>query len=140
EGEGPAGPGVPAEPFDGPWTDRKILLLGVGDSVTAGLGSTRGHSYFERLATNPADEVDDMHGRCLSRVLPNLAIRNIAESGSNSLQHAQWVREKLDKQSEDIFGLVVMTSGGNDLIHWYGRSPPHEGAMYGATLQEAQPW
>jgi hypothetical protein len=33
-----------------------------------------------------------------------------------------------------------MTTGGNDLIHWYGATPPHEGAMYGATLSQAQPW
>jgi hypothetical protein len=33
-----------------------------------------------------------------------------------------------------------MTSGGNDLIHNYGRSKPREGAMYGATFAEAEPW
>ncbi len=140
EGAGPAGPAVPREPFERPWTEHKVLLLGVGDSVTAGLGSTRGHSYFERLVANPADEFDDMHGRALGNVLPNLTTRNMAVSGSNSLQHVQWVREKLETQPADVFGLVVMTSGGNDLIHWYGRSPPHEGAMYGATLEQAQPW
>ena len=35
-------------------------------------------------------------------------------------------------QPDDVFGLVVMSSGGNDLIHWYGRTPPREAAMYGA--------
>jgi hypothetical protein len=33
-----------------------------------------------------------------------------------------------------------MTTGGNDLIHWYGATPPREGAMYGASLAQAQPW
>jgi hypothetical protein len=33
-----------------------------------------------------------------------------------------------------------MTSGGNDLIHWYGRTKPREGAMYGASYEEARPW
>lgn len=33
-----------------------------------------------------------------------------------------------------------MTSGGNDLIHSYGRAAPRECAMYGATLAEAEPW
>lgn len=33
-----------------------------------------------------------------------------------------------------------MTSGGNDLIHSYGRRPPEEGAMYGASLEQSQPW
>jgi lysophospholipase L1-like esterase len=141
EGEGPAGPILPLlDPFERPWTERKVLLLGVGDSVTAGFGSSRGHSYFDRLVMNPADEFPDMRGRSLSRVLPNLTSRNIAVSGSNSLQHLQLVRDKFEKQPEDVFGLVVMTSGGNDLIHWYGRKPPLEGALYGATLQQAKPW
>src|SRR5262249_9678525 len=140
EGTGPAGPAVPAEPFEQPWTARKVLLLGVGDSVTAGLGSTRGRSYFERLGGHPADDFDDVPGRCPTRGLPGLTTCNTAVSGSNSLQHVQWVRDKLEKQPDDVFGLVVMTSGGNDLIHWYGRSPPHEGAMYGATLEQARPW
>jgi hypothetical protein len=26
------------------------------------------------------------------------------------------------------------------LIHWYGQRPPKEGAMYGATFAQAQPW
>jgi hypothetical protein len=56
------------------------------------------------------------------------------------LQHLLHLQEKLDRQPADVFGLIVMTSGGNDLIHWYGRSPPHEGAMYGATLEQARPW
>jgi lysophospholipase L1-like esterase len=140
EGEGPAGPLVPLEPFERPWTNRKVLLLGVGDSVTAGFGSRRGHSYFERLIANPADEFADMQDRCLSRVLPNLLTRNFAVSGSTSLQHLQGLRDKFDEQPDEVFGLMVMSSGGNDLIHWYGRTPPREGAMYGATLEEAEPW
>jgi lysophospholipase L1-like esterase len=139
-GRGPAGPAVPAEPFAEPWSQRKVLLLGVGDSVTAGFGVRRGHSYFDRLAANPDDEFEDMRGRSLGTVLPNLTTRNVAVSGSDSLQHVAWLPEKLEKQSDDVFGLVVMTSGGNDLIHWYGKSPPREGAMYGASLADARPW
>lgn len=139
-GTGPAGPDVAAEPFAKPWTERPIALVGVGDSVTAGLGSTAGHSYFERIVKNPDDEFPDMRGKCLSAVLPNLQTTNIAVSGSNSLQHLAWVTKHLPVQSPDVFGLVLMTSGGNDLIHWYGRTPPREAAMYGATLAQAQPW
>jgi lysophospholipase L1-like esterase len=140
EGVGPAGPAVAAEPFASPWSDRKILLLGVGDSVTAGFGASRGHSYFELLAQNSDDEFPDMQGRSLSRVLPRLTTLNLSLSGSTSLQHLERLKEKLEKQPEDVFGLVVMTCGGNDIIHWYGRSVPREGAMYGATLAQAEPW
>lgn len=139
-GSGPAGPAVEPEPFASVWTKRKILLVGIGDSVTAGLGSSPGKSYFKRLEQNPRDEFADMQGRSLSRVLPNLQTLNIAISGSTSLNHLDHIEHKLPAQDHDVFGLIAMTTGGNDLIHWYGRSPPREGAMYGATLTQAQPW
>jgi hypothetical protein len=50
-GEGPAGSTVAAEPFDEPWTDRKVFLLGLGDSVTAGFGVRHDLSYFN-IRTN----------------------------------------------------------------------------------------
>lgn len=139
-GTGPAGPPVPREPFAEPWTSRKILLVGLGDSVTAGLGSMRGHSYFERLVANPADEFEDMQGRSLSHIFPNLETLNVALSGSNSAEHLEHVENRLPQQDAETFGLVVMTCGGNDLIHWYGRTAPAENAMYGATWDQAQPW
>ncbi|NLX98801.1 MAG: SGNH/GDSL hydrolase family protein [Rhodopirellula sp.] len=139
-GEGPAGPPVARQSFNLPWTPRKVLLLGVGDSVTAGFGVTQPYSYFGRLVENPPDEFSDMQGISLSAVLPNLSARNIAVSGSTSLEHVAYLRERLKTQEADTLGLVVMTTGGNDLIHSYGRLPPREGAMYGATLELARPW
>ena len=139
-GSGPAGPVVSQVPFESTWTDRKVLLLGLGDSVTAGFGVQSCHSYFNRLIENPPDEYDDMKGLCLSRVLPHLESRNQAVSGSTSLDHLKQVEKELENQPAELFGLVVMTTGGNDLIHDYGRSPPREGAMYGATLEQARPW
>lgn len=139
-GSGPAGPAVAEEPFQEVWTQRQMLLVGLGDSVTAGLGSSPGKSYFTRLVRHPPDEFADMQGRSLTRVLPNLETLNIAISGSTSLNHLDHIKQKLPQQEASVFGLVVMTTGGNDLIHWYGRTPPREGAMYGATLTQAQPW
>lgn len=140
-GEGPAGPTVPRQPFQRTWTERPVLLLGVGDSITAGLGaSSRDLTLFNRLVDNPADEFPRMEDICLSEVLPNLDHDNLAVSGTTSLHHIDVIREQLEQQAPDTFGLVVMTSGGNDLIHSYGRRPPKEGAMYGATLEQARPW
>jgi hypothetical protein len=139
-GSGPAGPQVPRELFAKPWTTRNVLLVGLGDSVTAGFGVKTPYSYFSRLAKNPDDEFEDMQGICLSAVLPNLRTENMARSGSTSLAHVDMVREQLETQDAETFGLIVMTTGGNDLIHDYGRSPPREGAMYGATFVQAQPW
>lgn len=140
-GSGPAGPSISRQAFDGPWTDRQVLLLGIGDSVTAGLGAKNAsHSYFQRLVAIPPDEFEDLNGICLSRVLPNLKSLNLAISGSTSLTHAEVVADRFAPQSEDVFGIVAMTTGGNDLIHNYGRSPAREGAMFLATWEEAKPW
>ncbi len=140
-GQGPAGPQVNYEPFGKIWTDREVVLVGIGDSVTAGLGAkNKSHSYFERLIHNPSDEWPEMRGKCLSAVLPKLTSLNIAVSGSTSLQHVDYIAERLPQFSENQFGIVVMTTGGNDLIHSYGRLPPKEGAMYGATVEQAEPW
>jgi lysophospholipase L1-like esterase len=139
-GSGPAGPIVPRNFFAKPWTQRKVLLLGLGDSVTAGYGVASPYSYFNRLVKNPDNDFEDMRGICLSAVLPNLHVDNMAVSDSTSRMHLDTVRNILKTQGKDVFGLVVMTTGGNDLMHDYGRSPPREDAMYGATLEQARPW
>lgn len=140
EGSGPAGPQVPPEAFQAVWSERKILLLGLGDSITAGFGMEPGYGYVERMLDNPKDEFPNMQGICLRKVLPNIEVKNISVSGSNSIEHRNWLDTKLEQYPEDLFGLVVFSTGGNDLIHFYGQRPPKEGAMYGATLEQAQPW
>lgn len=141
EGVGPAGPAVPRAPFTIVWTTRPVLLLGLGDSITAGFGaSTPDKSYFRRLAANPPGEWPDMQDICLKAVLPNLQTEDLARSGSTSLDHLKYQVSRLSPADTNTFGLVVMTTGGNDIIHDYGRSAPREGAMYGATLAQAAPW
>ena len=139
-GSGPVDIAVPREAFEHVWTTRDVLLLGIGDSITEGYGARPGYNYFDRLVANPDDEFYDMQGVCLSSVLPNLRARNDAVSCSTSLDHWQRLPFKLPLQPPETLGLIVMTSGGNDIIHDYGRSPPCEGAMYGATLAQARPW
>lgn len=139
-GSGPAGPPVFREAFASVWTERPVLLLGFGDSVTAGYGASPGKSYMERLVKNPPDEFSDMAGRSLGKVLPHLTVLNLAVSSSTSLDHAARQIPNIPPQSDKTLGLVAMTTGGNDLIHMYGRTPPAEGAMYGATLEQAKPW
>jgi len=85
-GAGPAGPVVARESFSQPWTNRRILLVGLGDSVTAGFGSRKGYSYFARLTKNPADEFPELNGICLSAIFPNLASTNLSVSGSTSAE------------------------------------------------------
>jgi lysophospholipase L1-like esterase len=139
-GNGPAGPVVPREPFCRIWTERKVKLLGIGDSITAGFGVAPERTYFQMLLKNPTYDDPVIKGINLSAVLPNLTAENLALSGSTSLGHLGILEDSLKRQPENTFGLVVMTTGGNDLIHNYGRIPPREGAMYGATLEQARPW
>ena len=140
-GNGPAGPSVDRDQFAKLWTDRPVRLVGIGDSITAGLGArSTDHTFFNRLVRNPGDEYADMQGLCLSSVLSQLETQNLAISGSTSRDHLTVIEDRLTLQDPKVFGLVVMTTGGNDLIHSYGRSPPRECAMYGATLAQAEPW
>ena len=92
------------------------------------------------MLQNPRDEFDDMQGVCLSKVIPNLESENFAISGSESSVHLDVIDDQVSIHDEDVYGIVLMTSGGNDLIHMYGRSPPRECAMYGATVEQAKPW
>jgi len=139
-GNGPAGPIVPKESFAKNWSTNEILLVGLGDSVTAGFGARKGYSYFSRLVSNPADEFSDMSGICLGAVFPNLHYTNLSESGSTSMEHAERQIPKLPTVGSNVTAIIVITTGGNDLIHNYGRTPPREGAMYGATFEESKPW
>ncbi len=139
-GSGPAGPAVPRESFEREWSSRRVRLIGMGDSVTAGFGASPGHSYFERLVRNTDSEFEEMRGICLSRVLPNLEVQNLAVSGSTSLEHVRHQLPKLRLADEDVFGIVVLTTGGNDIIHNYGQMAPREGGMFGATWAQASPW
>ena len=139
-GTGPAGPAVQSAAFSKVWSTRRILLVGLGDSVTAGFGARKGYAYFDRLIKTPADEFPGMNGVCLGSVFPNLEFTNLSVSGSTSSEVLQRQLNFLPTNPPDVFGLVVITTGGNDLIHNYGRTPPREEAMYGASLAEAQPW
>jgi lysophospholipase L1-like esterase len=140
EGSGAAGPAVAREAFQGPWTGRPVMLVGLGDSVTAGFGARPGYSYFDRLVANPPDEFADLRGICLSAVFPRFQVTNLSLSGSTSSQHVEKQLPRLPVADTAMLGVVVITTGGNDIIHNYGKTPPREHAMYGATWEQAQPW
>ena len=139
-GSGAAGSIIPLQYFSQPWTEKPVMLVGIGDSITAGFGARKGYSYFDRLITNPPDEYAAMRGICLRAVIPKLQSTNLAVSGSTSLEHAERQLANLSQFNSNTLGIVVITTGGNDLIHNYGRTPPRDQAMYGATLDEAKPW
>ena len=139
-GSGPASPHVPREPFETQWSSRRVILLGLGDSVTDGLGASAGKSYFKRLVSNLADEFDDLKGSNLSVVLPRLKAVNRSVSGMTSIECVDHQLPKLSPYPPEVFGVVVMTVGGNDVVHNYVRTRPREGAMYGASVTQVEKW
>ena len=139
-GRGPAGPAVPHDAFSAPWSTRPILVVGLGDSVTAGFGARNGYGYFDRVIRNAPEDPADVAGMSLALVLPNLQFTNLSVSGSTSAELVERQLPFLPIAGSNVFGIVLITTGGNDLIHNYGRTPPREQAMYGASLQQAQPW
>ncbi len=139
-GSGPAGPSVESKLFTSSWTTNRVLLVGLGDSVTAGFGARKGYAYFDRLIANPPDEFADLKGVNLKRVMPNLLWTNLSVSGSTSGEVPGSQLPRLPQAGPDVLGLVIITTGGNDLIHNYGRTAPREQAMYGASYQEGLPW
>jgi lysophospholipase L1-like esterase len=139
-GRGPAGPALPAPPFSSAWLSRPVLVVGLGDSVTAGFGARKGYGYFDRVVTNAPEDSDDLKGLCLASVLPNLQQTNLAVSGSTSAELVKDQLPLLPAAGSNVLGIVLITTGGNDLIHHYGRTPPREQAMYGATFEQARPW
>ncbi|MBI1312687.1 SGNH/GDSL hydrolase family protein [bacterium] len=139
-GTGPAGPTVDRRAFAEEWSTRPVVLLGLGDSVTQGLGASPGKSYFQRLVKNPPDEFVDLREINLAHVLPNLESLNISISGMTSIECVDHQLPKLEPYPPEVFGAVVITVGGNDVVHNYGRTPPREGAMYGAALEQIGEW
>ena len=103
------------------------------ESVTAGFGARKGYSYFDRLTANPPDEFEALRGICLGAVIPRLQFTNLAVSGSTSRELVERQLPLLAPAGSNVVGMVVITTGGNDLIHNYGRTPPRDQAMYGAT-------
>ena len=60
-GSGPAGPVVETDAFRSVWSRRDVVLIGLGDSITDGLGAQpNSNSYFNRLV-KPTDETDPLY-------------------------------------------------------------------------------
>lgn len=138
--DGPAGPSVKRSAFDRVWSDRPVVLVAIGDSVTAGFGASPGRSYVDLLVNGDPADPAEIRDISLKRVFPHINTLKLAVSGSTSIDHLEKQIARIPVFPADTFGLAVMTTGGNDVIHNYGRTPPREGAMYGATLEQAKPW
>jgi lysophospholipase L1-like esterase len=139
-GRGPAGPDVPAQAFSHVWSNQKVVLVTFGDSITAGYGATKNHSYVDLLEKNDDAAHPQMSGRDLTHVFPKLDSEHNAISNTTSAEHVSDQIPYAHTYPKDTRGVIVITSGGNDLIHSYGRFTPKDGAMYGCTYEQALKW
>lgn len=139
-GVGPAGPSVAIDSFQKAWSRNQFVLIGIGDSVTAGFGATTQHSYFELLRKNDDTCYPDMKDRDLEHVLPDLVVHNLSISYTVSEEHLKDQVPSIASYPAAVHGIIVITTGGNELIHDYGRSAPRDGAMYGCTYEQALQW
>lgn len=139
-GVGPAGPPVAINAFQNPWSTNQFVLIGIGDSVTAGFGAAEKHGYFDLLVQNDDAQFPDMNGKDLRHVLPHLLTHNFSVSYTVSEEHLKDQVPTIVMYPPQVRGIIVITTGGNDLIHDYGRSAARDGAMYGCTYQQAMQW
>ncbi len=137
-GSGPAGPAIPAAAFAQEWGEQDTLLLGMGDSIVTGFGAKPGFGFFDRLARIPDGDEADIDGCSLGRVYPKLRTLNLAENSSSSGEHLHGQLPSLPRQPATTRGIVVLSTGGIDLIHDYGSSPPRDEALYGASWADGQ--
>ena len=136
---GSAGPSVSLTPFNKPWSGDKIMLMGFGDSITEGFGASKGHGYFDLLIKNDDKVYPDMKGKELSVVFPDLTYKNLSVSYTTSSDHLRDL-SGLRKYPQDVFVVIVLTTGGNDLIHPYGTRPPSDGELYGCSFSQGKIW
>ena len=139
-GSGPAGPAIGRQVFLESWYDGRVVLLGIGDSITRGFGASKKQQFFTLLHNNDDSLYPDMAGLDLSTVLNNLEINNIAQDYTVTQQHIDRQLPRIPVYGSDVKGIVIITSGGNDLIHDYGRSEAEDGAIYGCTYKQGVEW
>src|SRR5262245_16349983 len=68
------------EAFQRVWSTNRVVLVGLGDSITAGFGATKKHSYFDLLAENNDGIYADLKGCDLRHVFPALETLNLSIS------------------------------------------------------------
>ena len=107
-GDGPAGPAVSAEYFEKVWTEERVVLIGIGDSITRGLGASARHTYFNLLVKNDDEQYPDMKGADLGSVLPKLEAENFAQDYTITSEHLERQLPEIEEYPEDVKGIIVI--------------------------------
>ncbi len=130
-GRGPVNLAVPREPFQQVVSAEKTYLIGLGDSVITGFGS-EGKGLFPLLLGHVSDDPLQLN---LKQVYPAIAYLNLANNSTTTEMHVATVRaHRKQLLALDAPALVIVSTGGIDLIHNYGSGKPQDGALYGSPL------
>jgi lysophospholipase L1-like esterase len=99
----------PPDTTTSPTIPREKVLIGLGDSLTRGIGDDSGQGYFGILK------------KSLQKRFTSLQAVNLAVSGATSLQLAQQVDQKQVQELLKKADWVTITIGGNDLFYGSGQ-------------------
>jgi lysophospholipase L1-like esterase len=118
----------------------EVHVLGFGDSVTVGYCASPGKSYVELLIENDDDDYPDYAGRDLSSIFGSVTDNNKAINGSTSCDYSEELIRGAVRQDQDTSKptILLITLGGNDLIHDYSCANPRECHAYCADLADAE--
>ncbi|OGQ89042.1 MAG: hypothetical protein A2289_18685 [Deltaproteobacteria bacterium RIFOXYA12_FULL_58_15] len=119
-----------------------IHIIGFGDSVTDGFCATSGLSFFELLIQNNNGIYPQWRGRDLRSHFASVTSNNQAISGSASCDYSTSDITYVLQQDPHTWKptVVVITLGGNDLIHNYNCSSPGECHAFCSSLAAATSW
>ncbi len=131
-GRGPVNLEVPRAPFQQVLSAEKIWLIGLGDSVITGFGS-QGRGLFPLLLGQVADDPLQLN---LKQVYSQIEYLNLAENSTTTAMHEGNVRaHKPQLLALHAPAIIILSTGGIDLVHNYGQTPPHDGALYGSPAE-----
>lgn len=128
---------------DGAHKDQTLHVVGFGDSVTVGFCAYTGYSYVDLLVSNKDSDYPDYNKRDLTYHYGDVILNNRAINGTTSCNYSeQAIRDAIHSEQipDSDQTVVLITLGGNDLIHDYGCDNPHECAAYCSTYQDASDW
>jgi lysophospholipase L1-like esterase len=110
--------------------------------VSTGYCASAKHSYVEMLVNNDDAKYPDYAGKDLAHHFIATAVENIALAGSTSCDFsASDIHSQLTSLAPEVAQtIVVITLGGNDLIHPYSCGTPHDCSEYCSSLSQATPF
>jgi len=104
---------------------EKLTLVGLGDSLTRGIGDESGEGYFNKTKNKLAAELN-----------LEMAITNLAVSGATTTDLLQVLEQKGAQHSIESADIILLTIGANDLSPGMTNISIEELASFQADPQE----